>query len=402
MSLLRELQRRNVIRVATMYVVTAWLIIQVVETIFPAFGFGDESIRLVVFAFAIGFVPVVILAWVFEWTPQGIRKDDGDIEPGPASLAMAKRWDRVVIIILALALTFFIVERFLRPPPLEIQPMIAVLPFEGIDLAPDAEHLPATISEGLYTSLARIPQLVVSAWPTVNRLTEEGLAADEIVTRLKVANSMRGVVETTAEGLRLSVSIVESETGRTIWQATYEGTMAEVFAFQYAIVAAAAENLQLGATGVLYQPKTLDPEAARLTWQAWSALMRINDLPNRNAVVVDLLERALDIDPNNPRALLHLAFERWRVAQQQGRPKEDGVAAYGELADRVFAIDHENGVANAYEAWELFWDYAEAGHANHHLQVALRTGLKRSGGAAPVSRGFARSHRECGGRDLVR
>ena len=75
MSIFNELRRRNVFRVAAAYVVAAWLIIQVVETIFPAFGFGDAAVRLVVIVLATGFVPAVIFAWVFELTPEGLRKE---------------------------------------------------------------------------------------------------------------------------------------------------------------------------------------------------------------------------------------------------------------------------------------------------------------------------------------
>jgi len=87
MSFFNELKRRNVIRVAAGYIVLAWLVVQVVETIFPAFGFGDEAVRYVVIGFAVGFVPVVVFAWVFEWTPEGVRKDDGEVKQGPAVAA---------------------------------------------------------------------------------------------------------------------------------------------------------------------------------------------------------------------------------------------------------------------------------------------------------------------------
>ena len=81
MSLYQEMQRRNVIRVATAYIVVAWLVIQVVETIFPAYGFSDKAIRLVVTVFAIGFIPTLIAAWVFELTPEGLKLDrDADRE----------------------------------------------------------------------------------------------------------------------------------------------------------------------------------------------------------------------------------------------------------------------------------------------------------------------------------
>ena len=69
MSLFEELKRRNVLRVGTAYIVSAWLIIQVVETILPAFGFGAAALRNITIALAIGFVPTVVFAWVFEFTP---------------------------------------------------------------------------------------------------------------------------------------------------------------------------------------------------------------------------------------------------------------------------------------------------------------------------------------------
>ena len=69
MSFFSELQRRNVLRVGTAYVVSSWLLIQVAETIFPLFGFGDTPARLVVIVLAIGFIPALVIAWVFELTP---------------------------------------------------------------------------------------------------------------------------------------------------------------------------------------------------------------------------------------------------------------------------------------------------------------------------------------------
>ncbi len=90
MSFFNELKRRNVLRVATAYIVVAWLVIQVVETIFPAFGFGDAAIRLVVIIFAIGFLPALIAAWVFEFTPQGLMRDSDVVRDGTSTPGNAK------------------------------------------------------------------------------------------------------------------------------------------------------------------------------------------------------------------------------------------------------------------------------------------------------------------------
>jgi MFS family permease len=179
MSLIAELKRRNVLRVAAGYIVAAWLVVQLVETIFPAFGFGDEAVRFVVIGFAVGFIPVVVAAWVLEWTPEGIRKDEGVERHGPAVAAAAKHWDRIVMVILAAAVAFFIVENILERP-IDVEPTISVLPFTGIGSDAELEYLLAGVAEGIHTSLARIPELVVSAWPTVVKLRSDGLDAVEI------------------------------------------------------------------------------------------------------------------------------------------------------------------------------------------------------------------------------
>lgn len=99
MSLLQELQRRNVIRVATAYVVAAWLIVQVAETTFEAFGFGPETLQLVIIVLAIGFLPAVIAAWVFEWTPDGMKLDKDADSSSPDSAKTRRLLDRAIIVV---------------------------------------------------------------------------------------------------------------------------------------------------------------------------------------------------------------------------------------------------------------------------------------------------------------
>ena len=75
MSLLAELRRRNVIRMAGLYLVGAWLLTQVAGTVLPMFGAPDWLARSVVMVLALGFVPTLIFSWVFELTPEGIKRD---------------------------------------------------------------------------------------------------------------------------------------------------------------------------------------------------------------------------------------------------------------------------------------------------------------------------------------
>ena len=84
MSFYNELKRRNVIRTGVAYVVVSWLIIQVAETIFPLFGFGDSPARITVIVLAIGFVPTVIVSWAFEFTSDGLKRE-ADTDSGKAA-----------------------------------------------------------------------------------------------------------------------------------------------------------------------------------------------------------------------------------------------------------------------------------------------------------------------------
>jgi adenylate cyclase len=116
MSLYHELKRRNVFRVGAAYIVVAWLIIQVAETIFPLFGFGDGPARLVVIVLAIGFIPSLIFSWVFEITPEGLKKDaDVDSEKS-LTQTTGRKLDRIILVVLALALGYFAFDKFVLDP----------------------------------------------------------------------------------------------------------------------------------------------------------------------------------------------------------------------------------------------------------------------------------------------
>src|ERR1041385_5792979 len=107
-----ELKRRNVIRAAGLYLVGAWLLTQVASTVLPMFGAPDWLPRSIVILLAIGFVPALIFSWVFELTPQGLKRDE-DVPPeqsiGPQT---GRRMNRMIITVLVLALAYFAVDKF--------------------------------------------------------------------------------------------------------------------------------------------------------------------------------------------------------------------------------------------------------------------------------------------------
>src|SRR5467141_3057971 len=111
-----ELKRRNVVRMAGLYLVGAWLLVQVAGTVLPMFVAPDWFPRSVVILLAIGFLPALIFSWVFELTPQGLKRDE-DV-PAEESIAprTARRMNRMIIAVLLLALGYFVVDKFVLNP----------------------------------------------------------------------------------------------------------------------------------------------------------------------------------------------------------------------------------------------------------------------------------------------
>jgi len=183
MKLLAELKRRNVIRMAGLYLVGAWLIVQVASTVFPAFDLPGWALRGVILLLAIGFIPALIISWVFELTPDGLKRDSEVSSTASIAPQTARRMDRMLLVVMALALGYFAVDKFLLAPgrlaapslaatnPAELGTLaakpdasaasIAVLPFVDMSQAKDQEYFSDGLAEEILNLLAQIRDLKV-------------------------------------------------------------------------------------------------------------------------------------------------------------------------------------------------------------------------------------------------
>ncbi len=121
MSFFAELKRRNVLRTGTAYVLSAWPVIQVAETIFPVYGLSDAATRLVITVMAIGLLPVLVISWVFELTPEGLKKEQEVDRSQSITRQSGKKLDLVIIVMLALALVYFAFDKFVLDPQREAE-----------------------------------------------------------------------------------------------------------------------------------------------------------------------------------------------------------------------------------------------------------------------------------------
>jgi hypothetical protein len=115
-GLFEELKRRNVFRVGLTYLVGSWLLLQIIDVIGPILHFSDELARYILFLLAVGFIPVLVLAWAFELTPEGVKFESEVDRSRSMTHRTGRRLDRIIMVILALAVGFLLFDKLALSP----------------------------------------------------------------------------------------------------------------------------------------------------------------------------------------------------------------------------------------------------------------------------------------------
>ena len=221
-----ELKRRNVIRFAGLYLVGAWLIVQVASTVLPMFGAPEWLPRSIVVLLAIGFVPALIFVGSFELTPQGLKRDE-DVPPEQSIAPQTgRRMDRLIIAVLVLALGYFVFDKFVLTPRREAalvatrpsaEPKsaadaksVAVLAFDNLSDDKGSEYFSDGISEELLTVLQKIPGLHVAARTSAFSFKGRNATAQEIGEKLGVARLVEGSVRKAGDIVRIAARLTQT------------------------------------------------------------------------------------------------------------------------------------------------------------------------------------------------
>jgi TolB-like protein/Flp pilus assembly protein TadD len=364
MSFFAELKRRHVIRVATAYGVTAWLLIQVSETVLPVFGFTDFALRVIIVVLAVALLPVVVFTWVFEFTAEGIKREQDVDRSLPRDATAGKRLDRVIMMMLALALGYFALDKFVLDPRRDAareqavaeqarsqallesygDKSIAVLPFVNMSADPEQDYFSEGISEELLNLLARIRELRVISRSSSFAFKDQNLEVPEIAKRLNVSHVLEGSVRKSGGRVRITAQLIDARSDTHLWSETWDRTLDDVFAIQDEISAAVVDKLKLTLLGGAPTSRPTDPEAYALFLQGRHFLDRFTKESLEKAG--ELYTQVLEIDPDYPPALKGLAEI---LANQAGLgfiPMEGNVARAWELVLRAADLD-----PNYADAW---------------------------------------------------
>lgn len=266
MSFVTELKRRNVIRAALAYLAVAWLVIQVSETILPLFGFDSSAARVVVIFFGVAFLPTLIFAWTFEFTAEGFKLDRDAVQTGEEVARSSKTFDRILIVLLALALSYFAFDKFLLSPSRESAAVeavrkqattealdsakssafdhsVAVLSFTNSSNDPSNDYLSEGLSDELRDRLAQLPSMRVVARSSSIRFRDQALDATMIASQLGVSRVIEGRFNRQGNRIVLSVQLIDAISGFQLWSQSYERASRDLLLLQQDLARAVANQL---------------------------------------------------------------------------------------------------------------------------------------------------------------
>jgi adenylate cyclase len=356
MSFIAELRRRNVLRVGAAYLAVAWLLIQVAQTLLPAFGVGGAALRIVIVVLAIGLVPLLVFAWAFELTPEGLKRESEVDRSQSITPQTGKKLDRLIMVILALALGYFAVDKFVLAPPREQaateaaraegrtesvvksygEKSIAVLPFIDMSAKKDQEYFSDGISEELLNLLAKIPELRVISRSSAFSYKGKDVKLAQVAQELNVAHILEGSVRKAGNKVRITAQLIDARSDTHLWSETYDRPLDDIFAVQDEIAAMVVAQLKVKLGGTP-KAKSTDPGAYALYLQGRQA-NRQNTAEGYGQSIA-LYKQALAIDPSYDAAWVGLSGTYATQAAKGLRPIDEGYRLAREAANRALAID---------------------------------------------------------------
>jgi len=345
MGLVSELRRRNVLRMAVLYAVAAWLIAQVAEVIIGLANLPEWIGPAILGLLAIGFPIALIFSWFYELTPEGISLDK-NAEPGESSASLGgRRFELIVISLLAAAVILFAYDKWWTGPPPENS--IAVLAFENMSGDPEQEYFSDGISEELLNVLAKLPGLRVAARTSSFQFKGQHDDIAKIAAALNVAHILEGSVRRSGNKLRITAQLIKADDGFHLWSVTYDRELDDIFAVQEEIAGAISNALKVKyalVAGEVVQPAVI--RAASIA--AYDAYLQGRELINQRGrkkmeAAAHHLERALRLDENYAPAHAQLAIARNLYA---GATKEARQTALAHL-DRAQELEPDLAEAHA-------------------------------------------------------
>jgi len=393
LSFFAELKRRNVIRMAGLYLVGAWLLTQVASTLLPAFDIPSWMLRGLIVTLALGFIPAVIFSWVFQLTPEGLKREEAlgqSITP-----QTGRRMDRMIIVVLVLALGYFAFDKFVLRPKREAALVasaapnesrsvinaksIAVLPFQNLSEEKQNEYFADGVQDQILTDLSHIADLKVISRTSVMQY-KSGLARNlrEIGQQLGVAHVVEGSVQRAANKIRVTAQLIDARTDAHVWAQTYDRDLADVFIIQSEIAKAIAGQLQAKLSpkenSAINERPTSDVAAYDLYLRAKQLIYEGEVAPSRQREnlfhAVQLLDQAVARDPAFLPAYCQLAAAHNLIYFFNYDHTDSRLKLAEASIGNAVRLQPDTGETHLAQAIHSYWGYLDYDRAREELTKA--------------------------------
>ena len=368
MGVLKELQRRNVFRVAVGYIVSSWLLLQVADLVLENIAAPDWVIQTIMLVLALGFPVVVFFSWAYEVTPEGIKRESEVDRSESVTHVTGQKIDRAITIALILAVGYFAIDKyvlpsqktsdtsdaaanvenqapFTEPVAPDTDRSIAVLPFVNMSGDPNNEYFSDGLSETLLHMLAQVPELKVSARTSSFAFKNHDQDIRSIAISLGVAHILEGSVQRAGGRVRITAQLIRAEDGFHVWSENYDRTLEDVFGIQDEIAQLVSTSLTTSLLGPgegrsIEGVGTTSIAAYDLYLKALSIQAKSTHSALKDAEA--LLKEALAIDTDFLNAKTQLAVNFFNQLETGLRPNDATLDEIEALLGQVLAFRPED------------------------------------------------------------
>jgi adenylate cyclase len=365
MSFIRELKRRNVLRVVVVYLAGSWLILQVADVLFPVLQVPDWTLRLLVGLLMLGLPVAVMLAWAFNVTPEGIRREEDEPTTPIRSNEQKRRLDFIIIGVLAAAVIFMVFDNYVSDrdvgkavfEPGKVN-AIAILPLQLLNDNAALEFLADGMTASLISEFSKIEALRIISRTSVQTYKNSALTLPEIAKALGVDAIIEGTVMSIGDSVRISANLVPANADTSVWTATYDRDLGDVLALHSEIAREIAGEVQIELTEAdaerLVAPPPVTANVQNLIFEG-----RYRFRQSGGAAGLELLEAATLSAPNYAPAWTALARANLSLGLDDPAHLDKAL----ESAQRALSLDESSSDAHyviGAMAFYVDWEWERA------------------------------------------
>ena len=349
-----EVKRRNVYKVAIAYIFAGWALSQGIAQVLPVFDVPNWVIRTIVVMIILGLPIALVLAWMFELTPQGIKRTDTADAMPEATRKKKYVWIYVVVIGAAISIGLFFLGRYsagntTASPAGITNKSIAVLPFDNLSRDPDNAYFCEGVQDEILTRLAKVADLKVISRTSTQHFKSTPDNLPQIAKQLGVAHVLEGSVQRANDQIRVNVQLINALTDAHLWAETFDRKLTDIFAVETDIAKTVADTLQAKLSGsekrLMAKTPTVNPEAYELYLKGrffWNK--RTGDDLRKS---IEYLKQAVAKDPGYALAYAALADSYGLLRFYGGASPAESVVPAEAAARKALELDDSLAEAHA-------------------------------------------------------